>query len=151
MELRTDQLGHMLYVQLGDEPSDDDEQIGMIINPARTAVLVQIANGRRPALKEHGEPSPGRRLLDLGLPEHPQGCDTVREYLVTLFREFFRGNADFKYGLGDSDWQYDLYGPMINAGLLPGRASYVNDGWGLTEAEQAILGRLIDAAIAELH
>jgi hypothetical protein len=37
-----------LYIQLGDEPSADDELLGLFIDPARAAVLVEIANGERP-------------------------------------------------------------------------------------------------------
>lgn len=39
-----------LYIQLGAEPSDDDEYIGVIFDPDRARVLVSIINGARPPL-----------------------------------------------------------------------------------------------------
>jgi len=43
-----------LYVQLGDEPSDDDEYPGVIFDPRRAAVLVEILNGSRPPFDREG-------------------------------------------------------------------------------------------------
>lgn len=37
-----------LYVQLGDEPSDDDEYIGVIFDPARAEALIAIINDGPP-------------------------------------------------------------------------------------------------------
>lgn len=37
-----------LYVQLGDEPSDRDEYLGVIIDPTRARYLVRILNGDDP-------------------------------------------------------------------------------------------------------
>jgi hypothetical protein len=37
-----------LYIQLGDEPSDEDEYLGVIFDPARAAALIEILNGERP-------------------------------------------------------------------------------------------------------
>ena len=37
-----------LYIQLGDEPSDEDEYLGVIIDPTRAMFLVQILNGDSP-------------------------------------------------------------------------------------------------------
>jgi hypothetical protein len=48
VKLRTGTEGRTLYIQLGDEPSADDELLGLCIDPARAAVLVEIANGDRP-------------------------------------------------------------------------------------------------------
>ena len=33
-----------LYIQMGDEPSDDDEYLGVIFDPIRAKYLVQILN-----------------------------------------------------------------------------------------------------------
>jgi hypothetical protein len=41
-----------LYIQLGDEPSDDDEYLGVIFDPMRAAVLVEVLNGKRPPFVE---------------------------------------------------------------------------------------------------
>ena len=94
---------------------------------------------------------PKNKLLDLQLPERPAGCNTVRKYLVKLLGEFLAGEASPKYGMtGESDWEYDLYAPMINAGLLPGRDHYENDGYGLDEKEEKVLKDLLLAAVREL-
>jgi hypothetical protein len=39
-----------LYLQLGDEPSDEDEYVGVIFDPDKAAMLIDIINGHRPAL-----------------------------------------------------------------------------------------------------
>lgn len=61
-------------------------------------------------------------LLDLPLPENDSGADTVRGYLTALLTALWREEADFsgKRPFGNSSWQYDLYAPMIAAGLVPG-------------------------------
>lgn len=98
-----------------------------------------------------------RQVLALPLGDGYWGTpqQTVRDYLVELLAEFWAGNADPKYGMaGNSDWQYDLYGPLSRAGLIPGW----KDGWGIgyhedgsshpEEAERA--NELIAAAIRAL-
>jgi hypothetical protein len=68
-----------------------------------------------------------------------------------MLAQAWRGEFSPKYGMsGDSAWKYELYEPMINAGLLPGRASYENDGWGLNDAEKKVLDDLILGASGEL-
>ena len=37
-----------LYIQLGDEPSDDDEHLGEIYDPTRARFIVDILNGDAP-------------------------------------------------------------------------------------------------------
>lgn len=34
-----------LYIQMGDEPSDDDEFLGVIFDPTRAKFIVEILNG----------------------------------------------------------------------------------------------------------
>lgn len=59
MKLRTGRkLGQTIYIQMGDEPSDDDELLGLIIDPARATVLVQIANGEIPPFRHESERRP---------------------------------------------------------------------------------------------
>lgn len=52
MRLRTGRKlgGYTLYIQMGDEPSDDDELLGMMLDPARGELLVKIVNGESPPL-----------------------------------------------------------------------------------------------------
>lgn len=42
-----------LYIQLGDEPGDDDEYIGVIFDPQRAEVIADILNGKRPPFDRH--------------------------------------------------------------------------------------------------
>ena len=148
-------LGVTLWLQRGPDPQDepDDELLGLIIKPDRADFLVKIANGERPSLTAHLGASPGRRLLDLSLvPSNEHGCDTVRDYLLALLAAFINGQATAKYGMtGDSSWPYHLYIPMVKAGLLPGRTEWVDDGYGLSNEEEAILDGLIADAIKELY
>lgn len=37
-----------LYIQIGDEPSDDDEYFAVVFDPTRARFLVQILNGEAP-------------------------------------------------------------------------------------------------------
>lgn len=51
MKLRTGRkLDLTLYIQMGDEPSDDDELLGLFLDPARASLFVEIVNGERPPL-----------------------------------------------------------------------------------------------------
>jgi len=57
VRLRTGRhLNRTIYVQLGDEPSDDDELLGLFLDPQRAAVMVAIANGDQPPLSTPGGP-----------------------------------------------------------------------------------------------
>jgi hypothetical protein len=48
------------------------------------------------------------------------GDNTIRAYLTELLVQLWAGDADPKYGMiGDSDWQYDLYDPLCDAGFIP--------------------------------
>lgn len=64
-----------------------------------------------------------QQLLDLELPDNDSGAATVRGYLVALLAELWREEAMFtgKAPFGNSGWQYDLYVPMVRAGMAPGR------------------------------
>jgi hypothetical protein len=91
----------------------------------------------------------------LALPvEYGEGA-TVRDYLAELFAAFWEGRASDKYGMtGESDWRYQLYEPLRDAGLIPGWV----DGYGVgyrTETDRHIedeklADSLIAAAIAEM-
>lgn len=56
MRLRTGrknaQTARNLYLQLGDEPHDDDEYIGVIFDPVRAKLIAEIVNGERPAFRD---------------------------------------------------------------------------------------------------
>jgi hypothetical protein len=72
------------------------------------------------------EPTPGQADEVLAL--HTREGMTVRTYLAELLAALWMGSADPKYGMtGESDWQYDIYVPMRDAGLIPAW----EDGWGV--------------------
>jgi hypothetical protein len=94
---------------------------------------------------ETTEPTP-QQVLDLGLPRNDAGASTVRGYLVELLAELWRKEQMFsgKRPFGNSCWQYDVYGPMVRAGWVPG--SFDEDGY-LDECDTQVADRLILAAI----
>ena len=53
MRLRTGRhQDRTLYIQMGDEPSDDDDYLCVFFDPARTSLFVDIVNGDRPPLPQ---------------------------------------------------------------------------------------------------
>lgn len=44
-----------LYLQHGDQASEDDTYIGVIFDPALARALIEIVNGDRPTLGDGGE------------------------------------------------------------------------------------------------
>lgn len=54
---------------------------------------------------------------------------SVRSYLADLLRGLWLGEVGGKYGMtGESDWRWDIYAPMQEAGLIP----KMLDGYGLS-------------------
>jgi hypothetical protein len=57
---------------------------------------------------------------------------SIREYLHELLTELWREGEGFsgKRPFGNSGWEYDLYKPLIQAGVVPGSIDedgYIND------------------------
>lgn len=95
-------------------------------------------------------PDTARRVLDLPMPDgNDAGATTIRDYLIRLLTEVWRENECFsgKRPFGNSGWDYDLYGPLVEAGLIRGRLD--EDGY-LEDVDDEAGDRLILAAIAEL-
>lgn len=72
----------------------------------------------------------GHRVLALPMaPGNPADVETVGEYLIALLRKLWTETDQFygKYGVGDSDWPYDLYRPLVTAGLIKG--TFDEDGY----------------------
>lgn len=72
-------------------------------------------------------PTP-KQILDLPLPDNDFGATTVRGYLVALLTQLWREEEGFsgKRPFGNSGWTYDVYVPMVRAGMVPGR--FTDDG-----------------------
>lgn len=89
-----------------------------------------------------------QRLLDLPLDDNDAGAATVRDYLITLLRQLWNGGEDLiKRPFGNSGWQYEIYGPMVAAGLVNGTLD--EDGY-VDDADTRAADALMDAAIQAL-
>lgn len=97
------------------------------------------------------EPTP-QQVLDLALPDNDSGADTVRGYLIALLTEVWRDGEGFsgKHPFGNSGWEWDLYVPMVRAGIISGKLD--EDGYmdELPRASRQRADGLILAAIASL-
>lgn len=79
-----------------------------------------------PATADDG--SRAETLLSLPLPDNDAEAATVRDYLVALLLVTWEDGP--KRPFGNSGWHYDLYAPMVKAGLIPGELDsdgYVED------------------------
>jgi hypothetical protein len=78
-------------------------------------------------------------------PANDAQADTVREYLTALLQALWTEGEGFsgKRPLGNSDWQFDLYAPLIDGGLVTG------DDEGCPDREDIAVD-LITAAIEAL-
>ena len=97
-----------------------------------------------------GEPdSVAARVLDLEIGGNDSGAATVRGYLLKLLATLWREEQGFsgKRPFGNSGWQYDLYRPLVGAGLI--RGTLDEDGY-LAGCDVEGADVLILAAIAEL-
>jgi hypothetical protein len=90
-----------------------------------------------------------RAVLDLDIGDNDSGAPTVRGYLLALLAELWREEQGFsgKRPFGNSGWQYDIYKPMVAAGLATGTLDA--DGY-LDTVNTREADALILAAIAEL-
>lgn len=94
-------------------------------------------------------PEQVRQVLDLEIDDGGGTATTVRGYLLALLAKLWTEVDDFsgKKPFGSSDWQCDIYVPLIKAGLIPG--SLDEDGY-LDEIDYKVADALMLAAIAEL-
>lgn len=95
-------------------------------------------------------PGAARQVLDLPMPAgNDADAATIRDYLVKLLTLVWEDNECFdgKRPFGNSGWDYDLYGPLIEAGLITGRLD--EDGF-IEDVDTEAGDKLVLAAIAEL-
>lgn len=91
-------------------------------------------------------PMTPQQLLDLPLPDNDSGASTVRGYLAALTERVWEENECFsgKRPFGNGGWQFDLYVPMIRAGLVGG--TFYEDG-DLEDVDEDAADKLILEAI----
>lgn len=90
------------------------------------------------------------RILSLEIGgENDSGEPTVRGYLVALLRTLWHEGEGFsgKRPFGNSSWEYDLYVPLIKAGLIRGKLD--EDGY-IDGVDDKAGDKLIAAAIETL-
>ncbi|MFI7073495.1 hypothetical protein [Micromonospora sediminicola] len=95
-------------------------------------------------------PETARQVLDLPMPTNDADAPTVRAYLIELLAKVWEEGECFngKRPFGNSGWDYDLYPPLITAGLVAGKLD--EDGW-IEEVDDRAASRLVAAAIRELR
>ena len=64
-----------------------------------------------------------QRVLTLPMQDNDAEAATIREYLVALLRQLWAEGEGFsgKRPFGNSGWEWDMYPPLIKAGLVAGR------------------------------
>lgn len=88
-------------------------------------------------------------ILDLPMGENDADAKTVREYLIALLLTLWREGERFdgKRPFGDGSWWYDLYEPLVKAGVVKGKLD--SDGL-VQEMDTKKADRLIEEAILSL-
>jgi hypothetical protein len=89
------------------------------------------------------------QILDLEIGANDSGASTVRGYLTELLKTLWVEGEGFssKRPFGNSSWEYDLYVPLIKAGIVPG--SLDEDGY-VEDVDRSAADRVVLAAIGAL-
>jgi len=90
-----------------------------------------------------------QRVLSAPMSGNDATAQTVHEYLIMLLATLWREQDGFnaKRPFGNSDWAFDVYRALMEAGLITGSL----DEWGGVEQVDAVgADRLINLAIQEL-
>ncbi len=109
--------------QLAAADSERDDLIAEAIDAAEELESSTIPTSKEtimPATADDG--SRAATLLDLPLPDNDAHAATVRDYLVALLLVTWENGP--KRPFGNSDWQYEIYTPMVKAGLIPGELDH---------------------------
>jgi hypothetical protein len=95
------------------------------------------------------DPATARQALDLPMPDNDANATSIRSYLVELLAKVWEEGECFngKRPFGNSGWEYDLFPPLITAGLVTGRLD--EDGY-VDDIDDRAATLLIAAAIREL-
>lgn len=87
-------------------------------------------------------------ILACPVSKDPTG-PTVRDYFHSLLAKLWAEGENFngKRPFGDSSWQFDIYAPLIEAGLIPGKLD--EDGY-VDDIDERIVDPIILGAIAHI-
>lgn len=93
-------------------------------------------------------------VLDLTVGDNDADAETIRDYLIKLLSAVWREGEGFsgKRPFGNSSWEYELYRPLVRAGLIEGEFE-VYDGEtldGLESVDYEAGDRIISQAINAL-
>lgn len=87
-------------------------------------------------------------ILELELESFHAGKISLREYLLVMAAEAWRGEFSDKYGFeGDSGWRHTIYKPLVQAGVI--RGSYDKDGY-VDDIDTAAADLIVLQAIEEI-
>jgi hypothetical protein len=94
------------------------------------------------------DPTVSQRVLNTPLGENDAHAATVRDYLIALLVQLWREEEGFdgKRPFGNSGWAYEVYGPLVKAGLIEG----VVDEYGDVDLDVRAADALIIDAIKSL-
>lgn len=78
----------------------------------------------------------GPDVLDLPMDDYDSGAHSIREYLTKLLLMLWRERDGFsgKRPFGNSNWDWDLYLPLVQASLVSGEITAEGDLVGFDEA-----------------
>ncbi len=91
-----------------------------------------------------------RQVLDLPMPDgNDAEAATIRDYLIALLHTLWREQDQFsgKKPFGNSGWEWDMFPPLINAGLVSGR---LDEHGYIDQVDERTANELIEGAIGEL-
>lgn len=91
-----------------------------------------------------------KQILLLPMQENDANASTVGEYLMLLLLELWYEEESFsgKRPFGNSGWKYELYPPLIKAGLVKGK---IDDEYGdIEEVDDEAAEELIAETIRSL-
>lgn len=89
------------------------------------------------------------QILDLPMEDNDAKASTVKDYLIALLIRLIEENEGFdgKRPFGNSGWDWDLYAPLLTAGLVDGK--FDTDGF-IEDIDEKAAKKLILRAIGEM-
>ncbi len=102
-------------------------------------------------LSKTREKTIAQQVLDVELPDNDNGATTIRGFLVALAGRIWNEGEEFsgKRPFGNSDWDWDLVAPLVEAGFLTDVDFDDEEGY-IVRFDEAAYKTLIHDAITEL-